>query len=211
MSGLEAVGVVSSIIQIADLGASDPKFERLTRAIEGVQLDDFSVFDKIPVTISNDSGSPALPAKLAELGYLPEVTADQFTLISSEIETYSVLIKDILERVQTTDSLLAPNRHERIKQAILDAHARELRIFSTEYGEDGAQLYAKLCRGPLFDGIYQQFVKEQLKHVVAETKRRREKEVGLQKVEHEKDQVEEEMAMKRSIAPLPDSEPEKDE
>jgi hypothetical protein len=171
---------------------SDQKFERLTRAIEGVQLDDFPVFDKNPVTINNDSGSPALPAKLAELGYLPEVTADQFTLISSEIETYSVLIKDILERVQTTDSLLAPNRHERIKQAILDAHARELRIFSTEYGEDGAQLYAKLCRGPLFDGIYQQFVKEeQLVHVVVETKRRREKEVRLQKVEPEKDQVEE--------------------
>ncbi|QKX55884.1 uncharacterized protein TRUGW13939_02983 [Talaromyces rugulosus] len=163
---------------------SDQKFERLTRAIEGVQLD-----DKNPVTINTvdvyDSDSPALPTKLAELAYRPEVTADQFTLITSEIETYSALIKGILKRVQTTDALLATNRYERIKQAVLDAHARELRIFSTEYGEDGAQLFAKLCQGPLFDGIYQRFVKEQLVHVVAETNRGREKELRLQKVEPE--------------------------
>lgn len=70
-----------------------------------------------------------------ELSHLSEVTDDQFNLVHHEIRRYSRVIKGILESIQDAEPLLAANRHRRIKQATLDAHATELQMFTAEYGE----------------------------------------------------------------------------
>jgi hypothetical protein len=145
---------------------SDARFERLTRAIAGIGPDNSSAFVQNPVSVSAFSNVPAigptgdnasdclaLSARLAELSLLPKVTDDQFSLISQEVGKYSGLIRDILERLQAAESLLAANRHGRIKQMVLDAHTTELRMFAVDYGEKAGELCAQFCQGPLFDQV----------------------------------------------------------
>ncbi|CRG92462.1 hypothetical protein PISL3812_09523 [Talaromyces islandicus] len=145
---------------------SDARLEQLTKAIAGIKPDNSSAFaqNQVSVDVFNNapaigssadkaSDFPALSARLAELSLVPKVTDDQFGLISQEVGKYSGLMKDILERIQDAESILAANRHRRIKQMVLDAHAAELQIFTVDYGEKAGELCAQLCQGPLFDPV----------------------------------------------------------
>ncbi|CRG92736.1 Deneddylase [Talaromyces islandicus] len=119
-----------------------------------VAVSPVGVFSNVPaVDPSAKDASPALYARLPELSLLPDVPDDQLNLISLEVEKYSGFIKDILERIQAAGSLLAANRHGRIKRMVLDAHATEIRMFTVDYGEKAGELCAKLCQGSLFDQV----------------------------------------------------------
>ncbi|KAE8551353.1 hypothetical protein TMatcc_001296 [Talaromyces marneffei ATCC 18224] len=74
-------------------------------------------------------------------------------MVATEIRRYSRVIKGILESIQDAEPLLAEKRHGRIKQAVLDAHATELQMFTAEYGEKAGQFCTQLCQGPLFNQI----------------------------------------------------------
>ncbi|EED20487.1 conserved hypothetical protein [Talaromyces stipitatus ATCC 10500] len=143
---------------------TDQKLERLTRAIKGaepVTMNTVGIFDKpstMDIPASNDSDSPA--PRLVELCCLSEVRDGQCDPISLEIRDYSRVIKDILQRIQDAESLLTANRHGRVKQAILDAHATELRIFIAEHGEKAGKFCTKFCQGPLFNQKWPESLKD---------------------------------------------------
>lgn len=192
---------------------SDLKFDRLTRAIEDVKLDNSSVPDKKPVakntvgafnnmpvvdsSAANDSNSSARSSRITELTDLPELTSDQFSVISMEIENYSGLIEGLLENLQTAEPHLAASRHLRIKQAILNAHARELQALTGEYGVKAGQLCAQFCQGPLFDKndrqILQQIWKRQFLAAEARGEGIRKRKRGARPQEVEKVKSEEDV------------------
>lgn len=159
---------------------SDQKLERLTRAIQAVQLDEFSMSAKNTVTINSvgdvddaraiglsvNNESDSRSTRLEGPSSLSQAKDDQSTQLSLETERYTRLIKDILERIQVNESLLTIGRHKRIKQAILAVHAGELRMFNTENGEKAEKLCAQFCQGPLFDHISGQRPDKVSKHIL---------------------------------------------
>lgn len=209
---------------------SDARLERLTRAIAGSKPDNSSAFvqnlvsdgavNNVPtIGPSADKASdfPALSARLAELSLVPEVTDDQLGLISQEVGKYSGLIKDILERIQAAESLLAANRHRRIKQMVLDAHAAELQIFTVDYGEKAGELCAQLCQGPLFDHVPVSILAataEAPEHDgftgarKRRTKKRKKKRRGARLQEVQTKQVARLATIREKITPIPDEETE---
>lgn len=141
----------------------------MTKAIQAVEPDKFSLSVKDTVTINSidDFDNSLAIGSLAKiepglrstrsdgLPSLSRVKDDQSIRLSLEIERYASLQRHIRE-IHFTESLLTIGRHRRIKQANLDVHAGELRIFNNKYGEEAGKLCAQFCREPLFDHISDQ-------------------------------------------------------
>lgn len=139
---------------------SDDKFERLSRAIQGVVINEspkittraqFTVnttaFSEDTPTAVLASSDPerCMPQRLPRLAQLDVVPEDLHGLFKEEIRQYAKLITNILEGIQKAKSVLAESRYLRMHQSIENMHTREEQYFNTDYGWRAGQYFEETC------------------------------------------------------------------
>lgn len=98
---------------VAEKKANEDKYTNLQKAIESAQVNNH--FQALTPSISCDTASTTSTA------YDP----------SAEVNEYYVLVKNLLERVDACKYTLEPNRHQRIRNGIMDVHLAEEKLLQS--------------------------------------------------------------------------------